>query len=763
MEIREPIFAQNADRYTKKTYKVLPCNGYTKLPLPSGATGHGGVIELQDIEAWKLHHGYNNIAARAETFSDEFDLLIVDKDIDLEKGKDGPANFAEYEKIHGELSPTWKTTAKGQGVAEGQFWYKVPKGTVLKDKPVVGVELIQKHHRIAVLPPSLHPKTLQPYRWYDPQGIPCDIPDPVDFPWLPDTYLQLWNADKKAPKAERKAPGTVPDLNEFEAWLNSEEPTFFVNQFVEEVNLESHIGHDKLLENASSLVCLQLNLGERGAWHAYEALKRRFMQTTGNLDNPNKEFRDAFLWALEVNNWSPQPLPSKPMREVMLQIQKEWDERRALRPELDFFSKRPELEHIRSVSRKLIVNPYALLMAVLLRVALTIPHFVKIKAYGIGSPINLYGVAVGPTGSGKSMIYRALKAYFKFPDDATFEGTFTAGSGEAIVDTYAYNKFVKDGDDGYYEFTWRGQQEKWFHWDEVSKLGKVNGRKGATVLEYLLEAFSSEQMGRVLANGKGIQLPEGAYKLVCSINAQPKLCDIFFTPEALASGWAGRFLFVNVINEYAREDFIDIDIEPFPVPRILWSRLDSFELTESMQKRLHESRLVPHESAGQEDETESHALRTEYNIAAALAALNGRNYLNDEDEELAREFWRHVKETKSSIRAALAEEARRANNRSAVFVGERNARSADVEYNRKIRRIAETIIRWLPEAADDIQTLSDIKKIRNNHIRSDEKAFFPDAISHLLDNPTMNPILSNDAVKSLLREARDFYSNDEGR
>ena len=104
-------------------------------------------------------------------------------DVDAYDGKRGLQTIAERETRLGELPPTYRLTARPYEEGSGIRLYRVPDDwhgkTVLKtdDGKDGHIELIQRHHRLAAVPPSWH-HTGERYRLYD-ERTGLVIPDGV--------------------------------------------------------------------------------------------------------------------------------------------------------------------------------------------------------------------------------------------------------------------------------------------------------------------------------------------------------------------------------------------------------------------------------------------------------------------------------------------------------------------------------------------------------------------------------------------------------
>jgi putative DNA primase/helicase len=90
---------------------------------------------------------------------------IVVLDID---GLPGKETLRELESRYGELRNTW-ISFRGDP-DRYHLWYASPPGLVWPGKLGTGVDIIYRHYRYMVLPPSIHPDGQQ-YRWVGPNGV----------------------------------------------------------------------------------------------------------------------------------------------------------------------------------------------------------------------------------------------------------------------------------------------------------------------------------------------------------------------------------------------------------------------------------------------------------------------------------------------------------------------------------------------------------------------------------------------------------------
>lgn len=180
---------------------VIPVPPDRKYPPPGGYTGAGGRDTApEDIAGWAQARGGYSVALR---MPDGVIGIDVDDYVKGEVTKHGAATVAAAEAELGPLPPTFSSTARGPGQPSRILFYRVPPGRYAAQLGP-DVEIIQRHHRYAVVAPSPHSGTGTVYAWYGPGGTPLDgkIPGPGDLPELPAAW-----AAKLAEGAAAAGPG----------------------------------------------------------------------------------------------------------------------------------------------------------------------------------------------------------------------------------------------------------------------------------------------------------------------------------------------------------------------------------------------------------------------------------------------------------------------------------------------------------------------------------------------------------------------------
>jgi len=244
----------------------MPLPSGQKFPPPTGRTGAEGVdLTAEEITAERWD---GNIATRCPEY-----VIGIDVDnYDDKSGAEHLTDFAEANQLP-ELEPTWVSSSKPP--PSGIYWYQHPTGARLAGAPVPGVEIIQRHHRYAVVHPSVHPNG-NTYQWSTPGGVQSALPPRTRaLPELPLSWVTALAAG--AASAEDLA---AHERAEPIAWDNPHRSSDTVSHEVDRA-LGNYIGdtgsrHEAMHRSVTYLVRLD-STGEAGTETALSWLRAQFV------------------------------------------------------------------------------------------------------------------------------------------------------------------------------------------------------------------------------------------------------------------------------------------------------------------------------------------------------------------------------------------------------------------------------------------------------------------------------------------------------
>ena len=190
---------------------IIPVPPADKYPPPVGFTGAAGRdTEPLQLVQWASSHGDWSVALR---MPDGVIGIDVDHYVKGSVDKRGADTLAEREAAWGALPATWTSTARGSDTGPGPsriLFYRVPAGRYAT-KLGENIDVIQRHHRYAVVWPSPH-EVGNLYRWYGPDGLPATgVPKPVELPELPAPWVAglREGATETGPAAAGEAAGRM--------------------------------------------------------------------------------------------------------------------------------------------------------------------------------------------------------------------------------------------------------------------------------------------------------------------------------------------------------------------------------------------------------------------------------------------------------------------------------------------------------------------------------------------------------------------------
>ena len=181
---------------TKYKWAVFPCSPMSKKPL----TPHGckdAKKSVGAIKAWWERWPDASIGIATGSVSN---LIVIDEDLDEDKGLNGYEAVSEWERINGALPATVQCIT-GRG---GYHLYYQYDGTDIKNRAGIldGVD-VRGEGGYVIAPPSMHPNGTE-YQWED-------APDEIELAPIDATVRRFLFGESEKPKtaADFKLPDRI--------------------------------------------------------------------------------------------------------------------------------------------------------------------------------------------------------------------------------------------------------------------------------------------------------------------------------------------------------------------------------------------------------------------------------------------------------------------------------------------------------------------------------------------------------------------------
>jgi hypothetical protein len=671
-------FADAWREYQAAGWPVIPLPPAMKDPPPVGYTGADGKTATeQQLEQWERHgfrtreHGHvdaGNIALRMPDG-------VIGIDVDAYDGKTGDQSLAELVDRYGPLPPTWMSSSRTDG-RSGISFYRVPPGTRLNDKPGPNIEIIQHHHRYAIVWPSVHPNG-GIYRWQD------DTYPAVDqLPLLPDTWLEGLRHNPDQPR-----PTTPARAARNDQWRSRA-----VEAQLAQALTDLHGGrHDAAATGSMALVRLA-HLGHPGANDALEDLHRVFVQAVTHDGSRNERSAEAEWqrmitgarakvastpatrppWEERTNPAPARSVSSDPLANPQVEAQPAVDE-----SELDaFWHARPELERMHHYALAKRASPWAALGVALTRIICAVPPRVTLPdIIGSRASLNLFIGLVGPSGGGKG-------AALAVGTDAVAHtlldhiDTHTPGSGHGIAHAYAHREkgeLVRDADTALFTI------------EEVDHLVGLSGQTGSTLLAELRRVYMAEKLGHLFVDpAKRIPIDAHSYRAGLIVGIQPTRAGVLL--DDADGGTPQRFVWLP--TTYPHPDIRPDAPEPWrwQPPTFIHGPID---VCDTAVAEIDAAALA--RSRGEGDPLDGHRLLCREKVAAALGFLHGHAGITDDDWTLSNTIMRISDATRAGVVHDLALAAK-ARNRAR---GESEADRISIIDQRKEDLARARVAQWL--------------------------------------------------------------------
>ncbi|PJE01901.1 hypothetical protein [Mycobacterium sp.] len=396
--------------------------------------------------------------------------------------------------------------------------------------------------------------------------------------------------------------------------------------------------------------------------------------------------------------------------------------------EAAFWAQRPILDHIQQFARARGAAPYAVLGSLLRRAIDKVPPDVQLPpTVGAAASVNLFVSPVGRSGQGKDIangVGRDAVVFVNEGGDVYDDppAVVALGSGEGLARMFkGYNND---------ESPLRVNLEV----PEVGTLAALAGRQGATLVGELLKAYMGQGLGFTNSQrSTTTAIPPHSYRLGLSVGTQPENAEFFLSREK--DGLPQRFLWLPTIDPYAPQP---TDEPPeVPAARVVVPTFPTIagvhliDVTPVAQRTIRQHRWEVLRGSTEVDLLDGHLMLTRLKVAFALALLESRPDISEEDWHIAGQLIELSGRVRNQIRDAVAKSRKRANTTRALDTADRqliiDARVTDDHQ----RRVAKAIVAKLER--QKLATKNELRKAVSASIRGE----FGNVLDALLHDGTV--------------------------
>lgn len=294
--------------------------------------------------------------------------------------------------------------------------------------------------------------------------------------------------------------------------------------------------------------------------------------------------------------------------------------------EENFWDARDELRLIYQTALSRMCSPWAVLAICTARILSRVPSSIELpNIIGPGS-LNWFAVISAKSGGGKSAAMAVAERLV-----GGYVNVRNVGSGEGMIE--CYQRGESKGKEAPPEV-----ESVLFSIDEISSLGAMNNRAGQTTMSIIKSGFSGNDLGYSYRGRQSEIVAARSYRMTLVVAVQPELAGVLF--DDTGGGTPQRFMWFP-----GRDKRITADTPEWPTDdrgeRTL--QLPSYdELLEANRiiripdvavREIRETRAAS--MAGDDNALDSHALFCREKFAYALAMMDSRFVISEDDWKLS--------------------------------------------------------------------------------------------------------------------------------
>lgn len=721
-------YADAVDEYWRQGWRgILPLRRGRKIAPPAGFTGSTGQDpSYPDVMSWAELYPDGNLCLRMPA-----DVIGID--VDAYGAKTGAATLAEAERRWGALPPTTLTTSRDDGVS-GIRLYRIPAGVEVVEGiefPELGIgdiETVQRHHRYALAWPSIHPEG-RGYWWRNSGGQIIGIPAVQDLPELPAAWLEALRA---ASPRHHGCEGSYPATEALTAGEPSTAVVERLRQAIKELNLPGSSRHDTARGHVLALMRLGKR-GEPGVEPALRALGEMFIalvtpDRAGGRGEAEREYRSFVVgpgagrelarpsntdWTAnivagvaaavatepeQVSESGPDPAPYHHIEDI----------------ERGFWDQRDSLKAVYTTALSRMCSPWAVLAHTLARALTQIPPHIMLPPV-IGGPgsLNWFAAVAAASGGGKGSAAACARGLIPSHVEAR-----NLGSGEGIIAAYGHQGDPTSTD------------AIMFTADEVDAMTAMGNRQGSTTMSVLRSAFSGEGLGFSYVNkDKRYRLPAHGYRFTLVLSVQPERADALLGDAA--GGTPQRFMWFPGTDHRITAD-VPWEAGPLALPRLTeWLYPRTLKIPALAEKFIREQRVKA--MRGETDALDGHAIFCREKAAFALAVIDGRTEMSEDDWALSGVLADVSAWTRSTVADAMQSAADRIAEERGRSIGVANEVADFERAHRRGERVGR-VLRWVLKQLDEAGDAGLTKRDLSRKITSRDRSMLDSALLIAVDD-----------------------------
>lgn len=388
-----------------------------------------------------------------------------------------------------------------------------------------------------------------------------------------------------------------------------------------------------------------------------------------------------------------------------------------------FWVARPELAAVKQWAQARRVAPWAVLGVVLARVITHTPCDVQLPAI-VGGPgsLNIFVGLVARSGGGKGAAIAVGSEALEIGPSILRVARANLGSGEGISAAFVGREKTDDGS----EIT-QHTDSVLFEVAEVDTFGAVSGRTGSTLMPEIRKLWSGEALGfQNRDSARTLPVEAHSYRAAMIVGVQPTRSGALLGDAD--GGTPQRFLWMPATDPSAPSK------APAPPEPIRWSLPGEDQMPTVSGRRIMRVCDAAWDAIdgaqiarlrGEGDALDGHALFSRLKVAAALALLNGRGGVAEDDWELAGIVMRVSNLTRQACGDALRDAAAKVNEARAEARAEAAVVTAD---HAEVVALGKTKDRILGKLSSSWTAVAPIRSNLSTKLRS----YWDQAVSEMV-------------------------------